>query len=73
MLKLRAAEHSINMIEPQADKQLLHSLEAVLRQPQAIFSPQQFAAAERLLAQLGDDFRDSHRLWNAQKNLLIRQ
>lgn len=73
LLKLRAAEHSINMIEPQADKQLLHSLEAVLRQPQAIFSPQQFAAAERLLAQLGDDFRDSHRLWNAQKNLLIRQ
>lgn len=73
MLKLRFAEHQIGMIDPQADKQLLFSLQSLLKQPRAIFSKQEFAAAERLLLQLGVEFAEVHRLFVAQEKLLLKQ
>lgn len=73
LLKLRAAEHQIHMIDEQADQQLLYSLQEILRNPQAIFTPQQFKMAERLLAQLGAPFVESYQLWTAQEKLLVRQ
>lgn len=73
LLKLRVAERQIHMSDAQAEQQLINNLQEILRNPQAIFTPQQFVTIERLLAQLGSSFSETHRTWIAKEKFLVKQ
>lgn len=70
-LKQRAGEQSIGESNPKADEKIIASLSQLLSHPVPLFSAQQADTIERLLAQLGNNYRGIYTQWQQQRQQLI--